>query len=93
MDLRPSMRHVPGNGKGARPGSHGPGSASHDGAAIRPGRASESRTWEGRTDMAQGGNPNRRTALVAAGEVVGGWGPAPLELDDRSGATLRMADW
>ena len=42
--------------------------------------------------MAQVGNPNRRAALLAAGEVVGGWGPAPLELDDRAVATLRMAD-
>ena len=42
--------------------------------------------------MAQVGNPNRRTALLAAGEVVGGWGPAPPDLDDRAVATLRMAD-
>ena len=42
--------------------------------------------------MAQVGNANRRTALLAAGEVVGGWGPAPPELDDRALATLRMAD-
>jgi hypothetical protein len=42
--------------------------------------------------MTQVGNPNRRTALLAAGEVVGGWGPAPPELDDRAHATLRMAD-
>ena len=42
--------------------------------------------------MAQVGNANRRAALLAAGEVVGGWGPAPPELDDRAMATLRMAD-
>ena len=42
--------------------------------------------------MTQVVNANRRAALLAAGEVVGGWGPAPPELDDRALATLRMAD-
>ena len=42
--------------------------------------------------MAQVGNPNRRPALLAAGEVVGGWGLAPPDLDERAQATLRTAD-